>query len=215
MKHKTIKACHDCGKKFQGSPDMHYCPDCARKRKSNSVIRFRTCIDCGVQFSGGPKAVRCPVCATRAAAEQRAAYKKQHKPVRPLGSIDQCEWCGKDYVVRSGKQKYCSPECMKKAVLVWQREHKKGYHIESGQNMKKQERRLEQEKICVYCGRRFKTRTTSNLCSDYCRVEQKKIKICEIDIKRGKNRNLQKYIDKRNEYREKVKEEVENDLQTV
>lgn len=209
MRRKTLKACQDCGKKFQGSTDTHYCPECVKKRRSDTT-RILICMDCGTEFLGYPKSRRCPSCAEIA----RRTY-KQGKTIRPLGSTDQCKWCGKDYTVNSGRQKYCSPECMKKAVLVWQREHKKGYHTESGQDVKKYERRLEQEKICVYCGRRFKTRTTSNLCSDYCRAEQKKIKICEIDIKRGKNRNLQKYIDKRNEYREKVKEETENDVQVI
>lgn len=211
MRRKTLKACQDCGKKFQGSTDTHYCPDCVKKRRSD-VIRIRVCMDCGARFSGGPRSRRCPSCAEIA----RREYRKHHKTtVRPLGTIDQCEWCGKDYIVNSGRQKYCSSECMKKAVLEWQREHKKGYHTESGQDVKKYERRLEQEKICVYCGRKFRTRTTSNLCSDYCRKEQIKLKNCVADIKRGSNRNLQKYIGKRNEYREKVKEETENDLQAV
>ena len=139
MKHKTIKACQDCGKEFQGAPDTHYCPDCAKKRKSN-VIRIRVCMDCGAEFPGGPRARRCAACAELA----RRTY-KQGKTIRPLGSTDQCKWCGKDYTVESGRQKYCSPECMKKAVSEWHRERKKGYHIESGQDVKKHERRLEQK----------------------------------------------------------------------
>ena len=87
--------------------------------------------------------------------------------------------------------------------------------IESGQDVKKRGRRLEQKKICIYCGKKFKTQTTSNLCSDYCRKEHVLLKSCIYDVERGGKRNLQKYIDKRNEYREKVKEETENDLQTV
>ena len=198
MKHRTLRACQDCGKEFQGSGDAHYCPECAKKRKSN-VVRIRVCADCGAEFPGGPRAKRCPSCADIA----RRAYRRQHKTMRPLGSIDKCEWCGQEYAVNGGRQKYCSPECMHQAVLQWQRERKKEYNIESGQDIKKQERRIAQKKVCIYCGRKFKTQSTSNLCSDYCRNEYIKLKACKYDVMRGNNRDLQKYIDKMNEYRKK------------
>lgn len=93
--------------------------------------------------------------------------------MRPLGSIDKCVVCGKDYVVVSGRQKYCSEICQRKGVLEWQREHKKNYHKVSGQNIKKQARRNTVKKICVYCLKSFESSTPTNLCSEYCRTEQK------------------------------------------
>ena len=33
---------------------------------------------------------------------------------RPLGSVDKCQWCGAEYTVVSGNQKYCSDKCRRK-----------------------------------------------------------------------------------------------------
>lgn len=202
MNRRTIRVCQECGEQFYGSQDMHYCQECARKRKKD-VVRPRICIDCGNEFLGGPRARRCPACADIARREAQVARRKNGTS-RPLGSTDQCLICGKDYIVKSGRQKYC-PDCQRDAMLGWQKEHKKGYAAESGQNKKKQERRKNQEKICAYCGRTFSTSTASNLCSDYCRKEQNKLNSCKADIKKGNHRNLQEYLDKRDAYREKVK----------
>lgn len=200
MKNRTKRACRVCGKPFYGGTDCYYCPECAREKKLDTVVQIRNCQDCGIEFFGGPRAKRCPDC---------AYYAKNHyerKPtMRPLGSIDKCVVCGEKYIVVSGRQKYCSDACQRKGVLEWQREHKKGYHKASGQDIKKQERRAGKKKTCVYCLRMFTTHTPSNLCSDYCRTEQKKLLQCIADIKRGQKRDLKKYEDKREAYREQVK----------
>lgn len=85
-----------------------------------------------------------------------------------------CQVCGKEYAVVSGRQKYCSDVCQRKGILEWQREHKRGYNKVSGQDIKKQERRSQAQKICVYCLRAFTSSTSTNTCSDYCRREQVK-----------------------------------------
>ena len=169
---RTKRACQVCGKPFNGSVDLFYCPECARAKKSDTVIRIRTCQDCGVKFYGGPRARRCPDCAYKA----QQGTSRQHKKTgakRPLGSLDKCAICGKEYIVVSGRQKYCSDACQRKGVMEWQRAHKRGYSKASGQDIKKQERRKQVQKICVYCSRVFTSDTSTNVCSDYCRREQK------------------------------------------
>lgn len=203
MINRTKRACQVCGKPFYGSTDCHYCPECARVKKLDTVVKIRTCQDCGVEFYGGPRAKRCPDCAYKAQQETSRRHKKSGTK-RPLWSVDKCAICGKEYVVVSGRQKYCSDACQRKGVLAWQKEHKRGYSKASGQDVKKMERRKQAGKICVYCLRAFTSNTSTNTCSDYCRKEQAKITQCVADINRGYNRNCDKYITMRNEYRDRV-----------
>lgn len=200
MINRTKRACQVCGKPFYGSTDCHYCPDCARVKKLDTVVKIRTCKDCGIEFYGGPRARRCPDCAYKAQQETGRRHKKTGTK-RPLGSIDKCVICGAEYTVVSGRQKYCSDSCQRKGVLAWQREHKRGYNKTSGQDIKKTERRKQAQKICVYCLRTFTSDKPTNTCSDYCRREQGKITQCVSDINRGYNRDYDKYIIKRDDYR--------------
>lgn len=152
MPKRTKNACTLCGKEFYGgTSDSLYCPECARKKKIDTVFRIRVCKDCGVEFFGGPRAKRCPDCAYKAKQETG----RRHKvcgTLRPLGSIDKCQMCGRDYVVNSGRQKYCQ-ECRREAVLSWQREHKKIYIEETDQNAKRRERRKQIKKSAfIVCG---------------------------------------------------------------
>ena len=206
MGNRTNRVCQLCGMPFYGGTDCHYCPACARAKKLDTVVRIRTCQDCNMEFFGGPRARRCPGCAIRAR-QKTAQERRKNGTKRPLGSIDKCVICGKDYIVTSGRQKYCSDACQRKGVLEWQREHKRGYHKISGQDTKREERRKSQKKICVYCLCPFVSSTPTNLCSDYCRKEQKKLMQCIADIKRGRNRDLNKYEEKRKIYREEKKNE--------
>lgn len=208
MSYKTIKMCQSCGATYQGKGDYFYCPECAKEKKLDTVVRIRTCQDCGTEFYGGPRARRCQNCAYEAQKERDKRH-KQVGTMRPIGSTDKCVICGSDYIVKSGRQKYCSEECQREGVLAWQREHKKRYYKASGQNIKKQERRQSQQKICVYCAKPFKSNTAATLCSEYCRKENEKLKMCRADIKRGCKRNLQKYIDAMMAYREQAKSGID------
>lgn len=205
MQNRTKRACQVCGKPFYGSTDCHYCPECAKTKRSDTVVKIRLCKDCGVEFFGGPRAKRCPDCAYKAQQETNKRFKKRGGAMRPIGSTDKCVICGAQYTVVSGRQKYCSDICQRKGVLEWQREHKRWYNKASGQDIKKQERRKQARKICVYCLRTFASDKATNLCSEYCRSEQKKLHQCIADINRGYKRDYDKYIDKRNKYREQVK----------
>lgn len=200
---RTKRACQVCGEPFYGSGDCHYCPTCARIKKSDRVVKIRTCQDCGVEFYGGPRARRCPDCAYKAQQETNRKHKKTGTK-RPLGSTDKCVICGKEYTVVSGRQKYCSDACQHIGVLEWQREHRREYNKSSGQDEKKRERREAQEKICVYCLRPFKSSSPTNLCSDYCREEQRKLNQCIADINRGYARDLKRYEAARDACREEI-----------
>lgn len=205
---RTKRACIKCGKLFYGGTDKTYCDECAKVIKSN-VMRTRTCKSCGAEFLGGPRASYCPNCRKIRQREANERARKRGGATRPIGSIDKCKLCGAEYVVNSGRQKYCSDECQREAVLAWQREHKKGYGQASGQDIKKAERRKEKKKICVYCGRVFSSNTATNTCSDYCRKKNTKIIEYRAEIKRGINANIEKLIEERNEYITKIKKDEE------
>ena len=209
---RTEKACIKCGKSFHGGSDKFYCDDCAKALKSN-VMRTRTCKLCGVEFLGGPRASYCPKCRKIRQKEASARARKRGGAARPIGSVDKCKWCGAEYIVNSGRQKYCSDECQREAVLEWQRKHKEGYNKISGQDIKKAQRRKEKKKICVYCGRVFSSPTPTNLCSEYCRKKNKQIKEYQAEIKRGKNVNIGKLLNEQKEYKLKVEaNEIKNNI---
>ena len=199
---RTLRACIDCGVSFYGGPDKLYCDACSVKRRSN-VIRIRTCRICGVEFPGGPRAFYCPNCRKERQKEAKSRYIKNGSS-RKIGSIDHCQLCGAEYSVTSGRQKYCSEECQRKAVLNWQREHKKMYLSDPVQRQKKNNRRSAKMKICKYCGRKFQSTTSTNLCSDYCRKKQQQINMRNADIKRGRNANIDVLLSERESYRNSV-----------
>lgn len=201
---RTQRACKQCGKIFYGDVDSLYCPECAKVARKSNVIRDRVCIDCGATFQGGPRARRCPGC--RHSAKMEASKRiRRRGTIRPLGSVDVCPVCGQEYIVNSGRQKYCSDACQRVAVLAWQRERKKEYNKAPEVARSKREHREERRKVCEYCQRPFWSASPTNYCTDYCRDQQAKISQCKSDISRGRKRDLQKYLDSRDEYREKIK----------
>lgn len=196
--------CKHCGKIYYGDVDSLYCPECAQSARKNNVVRDRICIDCGITFTGGPRARRCPEC-RHVAMLEASRRSRQRGTIRPLGSVDVCPVCGQEYIVVSGRQKYCSDDCQRTAVLAWQRERKREYNTDQRVEQARKMRRAERQKACAYCLRPFWSASSTNFCSDYCREQQAKISQCKSDIKRGYNRDMQKYLDSRDEYREKIK----------
>lgn len=98
------------------------------------VVKDRTCRQCGAVFSGGPRAWYCPACRS-VRAKEADRRRKASGIARPLGSTDICTVCGKPYVVRSSRQKYC-PDCAYEAVRAvdrpasraWNQAHKATYY---------------------------------------------------------------------------------------
>lgn len=215
MRHKPKeKICQECGTHFWGSPGKYYCDACAKKVRASRVVRERTCIDCGATFMGGPKALRCTACRKAKQLErQRQARKEGSK--RPLGSTDKCVICGKEYIVEAPLQKYCSEECR----LIGINHYNKHIKVRTSPEKTQQKRdiRANQLYVCKYCNRSFKPIILSGrkvpshiYCSDYCMKEQKKIQDCIASMKYGQKRRLDRYIDKRNEYKVKIMKEPQD-----
>lgn len=201
---RTQRNCKHCGKIYYGGVDSLYCPECAQMARKNNVVRDRICIDCGTTFPGGPRARRCPEC-RHVAMLEASRRSRQRGTIRPLGSVDVCPVCGQEYIVVSGRQKYCSDNCQRAAVLEWQRERKKEYNTDQRVVQARKSRRAERQKVCAYCLRPFWESSSTNLCSNYCRSQQKQIQWCESEARQGHNVDLQKYYNARDEYREKIK----------
>lgn len=101
------RRCKACGRIFDGTSDTRLCPGCRLKTQQANVYRPRVCTVCGASFVGTPRALYCPACRAKIKS-QRDREHRRTGPARPLGSVDHCLRCGKEYVVRGGLQKYCA-----------------------------------------------------------------------------------------------------------
>lgn len=161
------RICKYCGKEYDGDPGSSACPECAERVKK-SVVRSRVCRQCGREFPGGPRAWYCPECRAERQRETSARCKRSGAQ-RPLGSMDKCAVCGKEYVVKSGLQKYC-PECAHEAVRSIDRKQS----IEWQQKNTTPEQRKAQRKAataeieCVICGKMFTPSSSAITCSKEC-----------------------------------------------
>ena len=169
-----LRICADCGALFEGSDaDSVVCPECADRIRRESVLRDRVCVTCGRVFPGYPKAKYCPECRieARRKADRECRQRKAAGTVRPIGSVDRCANCGKEYVVNSGLQRYC-PECAEVVVPQNISAHK----AERRQNdpsieQKRSARRKQKISACVVCGQPFPPEASrKNTCSDACRT---------------------------------------------
>lgn len=154
--------------------------------KGKSTLGKRICRQCGIEFMGGPRAWYCITC--RSERRKQADVKaKREGPARHLGSVDQCVVCGKDYIVKSGKQKYC-PDCAPEAIaekdrhdgLKWYNENKNSY------NPSRYQKRKKLEAVCTVCGKVFfPDGKPVKVCSDECRQKRKKQWQQKADAKRN------------------------------
>lgn len=165
-----IRKCKDCGTLFAIEKSQAYlCPDCALAHKRASVIRPRTCRACGVTFDGGPRAWYCPDCRT---ARNRAANTAHSRKgtARPLGSMDICQKCGAQYVVKGSRQKYCKA-CAAGAIAETVREHKRPIQRALCKDPIRAARR-KPTRICIVCGNPITTSTTAVTCSPACAADR-------------------------------------------
>lgn len=134
-------------------------------------LQNRRCRECVRSFMGGPRAYYCPSCRID---RQRATWRRfqQNKrlgKVRPLGSIDRCERCNKEYSVEGGLQRFC-PECQPINAAEHDRRtslehyHKNRDKINPPRNEQRRERRN-----CDWCNKEYTRFTRSLTCSDKCR----------------------------------------------
>ena len=183
------RICKNCRKVFEvpTGKESYLCEECARKSKSNSVLRERICKICGASFTGYPRSFFCPECSAERKKRQKKIY-NQRKPSRPLGSVDTCESCGKQYIVNSGRQRYC-PECAEMKVKENIRAHKRGYMAEnSGKSRELKADTRGKRYICPICGKEFEKHTSAATCSPECEKELKRRRQNRADIKRGKRK---------------------------
>jgi predicted nucleic acid-binding Zn ribbon protein len=161
-----LKKCVKCGKLFNTAKnEQALCDDCVAAGKA-TTIRPRTCRECGTTFDGGPRAWYCPSCRKNRQKEVAARYRK-NGPNRSLGSIDHCIVCGKEYVVKSGRQRYC-PDCAEDAVRQLDREASKKWNAENNFYERRSQQPRCGQKICVICGNPVPPGTPRITCSPKC-----------------------------------------------
>lgn len=180
------RTCKTCGKQFivSAGRDQYLCEECARKAKSDSVIRERTCRTCGVSFMGYPRSMYCPSCRAERKKQQKKTYIR-NKAKRPLGSTDICVSCGGTYIVNSGRQRYC-PECAKVEVIKNIRRHKADYMADNSEKSRELKKDTRGKRyVCPICGKEFEKHTTTVTCSPECAREYRRRKQNEADIRRG------------------------------
>lgn len=199
------RICQRCGKKFDGNIYKHFCPDCLKKIKAESTIRERACIDCGRTFVGGPKSKRCPSCQKQENA-RKDFERKKHGPKRRLGDTDKCVVCGKEYVVESPSQKYCSKICAKVGLRNYERVHKPKFAAKKYVQHKQNEKNLfrNTQNVCKYCNRPFNNSTKNRVyCSEHCRKEGNRITQTLSKQRAGKatQNSVDKLIERMEEYR--------------
>lgn len=164
------KKCKRCGGLFDTDKTGAYlCPACSLQAKLDSVCRERTCIDCGATFMGYPKSKRCPDCQA-AVNRERERMHKRTGPKRPLGSTDHCEACGAEYVVESGRQRYCK-KCARSETANNIRAAKRVYQAEylTPERLEQKAENRSYNKVCPVCGNVFDTGRPDVYCSDECR----------------------------------------------
>lgn len=184
------RICKKCGVQFQGEKEQHLCPACRSAVRAATVIRPRACISCGCTFDGGPRAKYCPECRGERNKKTIASYRKRKAAgnCRPLGSVDICASCGKEYIVTGSLQKYCpscAPDAVREAVLPKKRERAANHREE----MKYRKDALKEcSTVCAYCGKPYTPTSPSVTCSPECAREYKRITQGWIDYRRGKRK---------------------------
>ena len=176
----SIRLCKECGAAFDAAGGRDLCPDCAERSKT-SVMRERVCRQCGARLWGGPRAWYCPSCRVDRARSAQARY-RAGVTKRPLGSTDRCTVCGAEYVVQSGRQKYC-PSCAAAAVRQIDREQSKTWNAHHKDKAAGQGRA---PRACLVCGAIIPAeRGSLSTCSEECAKQLRAYRQAKADYKRG------------------------------
>nr|DAE41133.1 MAG TPA: Thaumarchaeal output domain 1 [Caudoviricetes sp.] len=186
-----LKKCIVCGKLFQARQGQAKCEDCIAAVRA-TTIRPRVCRQCGTTFDGGPRAWYCPTCRAERQRIRNAAQRKTGAR-RPLGSIDHCVVCGKEYVVEGGLQKYCK-DCAPEAIRAVDREQSKKWAKENGYYEARRAQGQNGIKICVICGGIIPPGSCSVTCSPECHRQRLRLSWAEADKKRGINTTIPEKI---------------------
>lgn len=163
---------------------------------------MRVCKQCGAEFFGGPRAWYCPDCRHERRREQTKQYReKKAKGLveRPLGSIDKCEVCGREYIVQSARQRYCKA-CAPERYREVDREQSRGWLkravAKHGQDYfddhlarkrKSWHKHNDKEHICPMCGK-ITPAGERKFCSDKCRNAAQRYAYAKYSYKVGRRK---------------------------
>ena len=160
--------CYNCGVIYlTDKKHSHLCPDCTQKsREKVHDATTRICADCGKPFKGKTSSFRCPDC--QYLADKESHYKsKKNGPARKLGDYDKCQSCGKPYIVNGPLQKYC-PDC---APIITRENRNKANRKRARERYDLEAARAERakrQKVCVVCGKLFRSDHPTVTCSPKC-----------------------------------------------
>lgn len=182
------KSCKRCGRPFEPASKYTYlCPECHAQAKASGVISKHTCRQCGVSFQGGPRAWYCPNCRQERRRARERGYQRNGS-LRKLGSTDLCIRCGKEYIVVSGRQKYC-PFCAGEAINETVRQHKRQYAAERSEQMAQYKKDMARNRhVCVVCGTVFDADVPTVTCSPACDAVRRREAQHKADVKRSPRR---------------------------
>lgn len=156
------------------------------------MLQHRICKTCSCSFQGGPRAYYCHSCREERKRVQGAEHKRRKRKgeSRPLGSIDKCEKCTKDYIVQSGNQRFC-PECQPIHAQEYDRVTGLTYYHVNKDNINpvRNERRRKGLRTCEWCGKEFETPTCKLTCSPEC---TRKLRNKKWNERYGKKKNISK-----------------------
>ena len=176
------KKCIICGKIFTTNRlEQAKCDDCLAAAKS-TTLRPRSCHTCGAAFLGGPRARYCPICRVERQKGRERKY-QAYGYSRHLGDIDNCVICDGEYVIQSGRQKYC-PKCAPDAIREIDRAQSNRWNAEHNYNARRRETPRRGIKVCGVCGREIVPGTPTVTCSPDCAAAHRKEVQHRADAKR-------------------------------
>lgn len=143
-----------------------------------SVLAERHCRSYDKVFMGGPRAWYCPKCREERKREQSRACKrrKSRGEVREIGSIDACEICGAQIIVRNGNHKFCDrcaplhlAEIDREQGIEWYRRNAEEVNAKRMRKRNPQCYSSKGERVCKRCGAKMPHDTKFTLYCDKCR----------------------------------------------
>lgn len=154
------------------------------------MIKEHTC-ECGTVFDGGPSARYCHSCRAERTRIADAASKARARRglTRKLGSIDTCERCKNEYIVKGGLQRFCE-DCQPIHTLEYDRETSLPFYREHKESINpvRNERRRLGMRNCDWCGKEHPISVGSpTTCSPECKRLLKNKKWNEWDKAKRKD----------------------------